>query len=141
MNCLVTACRMRQRAKGEDADCGLKLGWHGHGPEPTGRQHRQQQPGGGLRIGVGADVARLLGASDQVSEVSRDRPDRVPSRAGQIRVRGHRRCVREQHAVGGPCVRAVRGRRPLAWSPVRGLGEDANQQPGRGVGAVGEVIQ
>ena len=154
--CLVTACRVAQRPQGKDADCGFELGWHRHRTEPTGRQHRQQQPAGRRRIGVGTDVARTLGAPDQVGEVSGDRPHRIPGGDGQIRVRGQRRGVSEQHSVGGPGVGGpgvggpgvggpgvggVPGQAsPVRW-PARRLGEYPGQQPRRGVGPVGQVVQ
>ncbi|HEY1824297.1 MAG TPA: hypothetical protein VGG83_30700 [Trebonia sp.] len=106
----------------------------------TGGQHRQEQPGGSPRVGVGADVPRVLGVPDQVGEVSGDRAERVPGGAGQVGLRGQRGRVGEQHAVGVPRVRGVRVRRRLARLPVRGLAEYVGQQTGRQAGAVGQVI-
>jgi hypothetical protein len=135
------ACRVRQRPEGKGADGGLKAGWHGRRAELAGGQHRQQQPGGGLRISLGVDVSRILGAPDQVGEVSGDGPDGIPGRVGQIGLRGQSGRVREQHAVSGARVRVMRVRGPLPWSPVHGLGEYAGEQPGRGGGAVGQAVQ
>ena len=107
MNRLAMACRVPQRPEGKDADRGLKAGRHGRRAELAGGQHRQQQPGGGLRISVGADVSRTLGAPDQVGEVSGDRPDGILGLARQIGLRGQCGRVREQHAVSGARVRVV----------------------------------
>ena len=61
----------------QPGDAGLQPGRHGSGPQAVTGQHRQQQPGGRVRVGVRRRAAARLDMPDQVGQVPGDRPDGV----------------------------------------------------------------
>ena len=125
--------RRRDRPERDGGDGRLEAVWHGGRAEPTGEEHRQQQPGRGLRVGAGAYLAVRLGAPDQVNQVRGDRADRIAGRAAQRGLSGQGGRVGEQHAIGG--------RRVVGSRAVRGPGQDVGEQPGRGAEIRGESIE
>ena len=82
--------RRHERPQRQRGDRGLDAVRHGRGAQPPGRQHRQQQPGGGLRVGIGADAAvgLSLSAPDQVGQVRGDREDGAACWLAELRVGG-----------------------------------------------------
>ena len=69
-----------ERLEGEVSDRGLKVVRHGGRAQPPGGQHRQQQPGGGLGVGVRPDAAaNLAGTLPLLRYVTAVRPGRLSS--------------------------------------------------------------
>jgi hypothetical protein len=124
----------------------LKAAGHSGRAQPSGRQNRQQQPGGGLRIGIRADLAAGLGVADQVGQVRGHRADSLTGRAGQHRFGGKRRRVGEQHAVrrpgmpGGSRPRAP-GRGGVPRGPGCRPGQHMGKHPGRRPGGSGQFVK
>jgi hypothetical protein len=64
--------RRCERLEHESGDGVLSPGGHGGRAQPASGQDRQQQPGAGVRIGIGADAALSLREPDPVGQVRRD---------------------------------------------------------------------
>src|SRR5262249_33001757 len=79
-----------QRLKREGNHAALEVIWvrHDGGAPGPRRQDRQQQPGGCLRVEIGADVAIGLATAQQVCQVSGEGAGCLPGRLSEAGVGG-----------------------------------------------------